>query len=51
MLIKVQEPHRTPSRLYQKRKPQYMIGKTLNILKKEGILEAARGKSQVPYKG
>ena len=48
----LQEAHRTPNRLDQKRNvSHHLIIKTPNSLNKERILKAVREKCQVTYKG
>ena len=50
--MNIQEAYRTPNRFVQKRNcSHHIITKTPNILKKERILKAVRGKGQVTYKG
>ena len=52
MPMNIQEAYRTPNRFVQKRNcSHHIITKTPNILKKERILKAVRGKGQVTYKG
>jgi hypothetical protein len=48
----IQEAHRTPNRLDQKRNSsRHIIIRTTNALNKERLLKAVRGKGQVTYKG
>jgi hypothetical protein len=50
--MNIQEAHRTPNRLDQKRNvSHHLIIKTPNSLNKERILKAVREKCQVTYKG
>jgi hypothetical protein len=49
--MNIQEVHRTPNRLDQKRNSSHHIIKTPNALNKERILKAVRKKGQVTYKG
>ena len=50
--MNIQEAYRTPNRLDQKRNsPWHIIIKMPNVLNKERILKAVRGKCQVTYKG
>jgi hypothetical protein len=52
MPMNIQEAHRTPNRLEQKRNSSYhIIIKTPNAQNKERILKAVREKGQVPHKG
>jgi hypothetical protein len=52
MPIKIQEAHRTPNRLDQKRNSsQHIIIRTTNALNKDGILKAVRENVQVTYNG
>jgi hypothetical protein len=52
MPINIQEAHRAPNRLDQKRNPfQHIIIRTTNALNKDRILKAVREKGQVTYKG
>jgi hypothetical protein len=50
--MNIQEAHRTPNRLNQKRNSsRHIIIRTSNALNKDRILKAVRGKGQVTYKG
>jgi hypothetical protein len=50
--MNIQEAHRIPNRLDQKRNSsQHMIIKTPNALNKDRILKAVREKGQETYKG
>ena len=49
--MKVQEAHRTPNRLDQKKSPSHIIINTQNLHIEERILRAAKKKGQVTYKG
>jgi len=52
MPMNIQEAHRTPNRLDQKRNfSQHTIIKTTNALNKDRILKAVREEGQVTYKG
>jgi hypothetical protein len=52
MPMNIQEAYRTPNRLDQKRNSfQHIIIRTTNVLNKDRILKAVRGKGQVTYKG
>ena len=52
MALNVQEAHRTPNRLDQKRKSSHhRVIKTVNTWNKERILKVVREKGQVIYKG
>jgi hypothetical protein len=52
MPINIQETYRTPNRMGQKRNSSlHTIMGTTNVLNKDKILKAVRGKGQVTYKG
>ena len=52
MRMNIQEAHRTPNRLEQKRNSSlHIIIRTKNALNKDRILKAVREKGQVTYKG
>ena len=52
MPMNIQEAYRTPNRLDQKRHySQYIIIRKTNVLNKDRILKAVRGKGKVTYKG
>jgi hypothetical protein len=52
MPIQVQEPSRTPNRLYQnKTSPWHIIIKTTRTEHRERILKAEREKKLITYKG
>ena len=52
MPMNIQEAYRSPNRFDQKRNSSHHITiQTANVVNKERILKALRGKGQVTYKG